>query len=66
MQISDKKTIEDYCKKAILNQSKAVKQYQSGKSKALLAIVGEVAKLSDQKANMKIVVSCLENLLKQK
>ncbi|KAM7361563.1 glutamyl-tRNA(Gln) amidotransferase subunit B, mitochondrial [Cochliomyia hominivorax] len=65
-QISDIKIIEDYCKQAIQNQSKAVKQYQSGKSKALFAVVGEVAKLSQQKANMKIVVNCLENLLKQK
>lgn len=65
-QISDITTIESYCKEAIKNQAKAVKQYQSGKSKALFAIVGEVAKLSEQKANMKIVVNCLENLLKQK
>ncbi|XP_065359999.1 glutamyl-tRNA(Gln) amidotransferase subunit B, mitochondrial [Calliphora vicina] len=65
-QISDIETIRKYCKQAIENQSKAVKQYQSGKAKALFAIVGEVAKLSDQKANMKIVVNCLENMLKQK
>ncbi|XP_013111810.1 glutamyl-tRNA(Gln) amidotransferase subunit B, mitochondrial [Stomoxys calcitrans] len=63
-QISDINLITDYCQKAIENQAKAAKQYQSGKAKALFAIVGEVAKLSEQKANMKIVVKCLENLLK--
>ncbi|XP_034488326.1 glutamyl-tRNA(Gln) amidotransferase subunit B, mitochondrial [Drosophila innubila] len=64
-QICDLATIEAYCQQAIANQSKAVQQYQKGKSKALFAIVGEVAKLSTQKANMKIVVDCLEKLLKK-
>ncbi|XP_058981352.1 glutamyl-tRNA(Gln) amidotransferase subunit B, mitochondrial-like [Musca domestica] len=64
-QISDIKTINEYCQQAIEKHSKAVKQYQSGKTKALFAIVGEVAKLSEQKANMKIVVKCLEDLLKE-
>jgi len=41
-----------------------VQQYQKGKAKALFAIVGEVAKLSSQKANMKLVVQCLEKMLK--
>lgn len=64
-QISDLNTIEAYCREAIANQPKTVQQYQKGKSKALYAIVGEVAKLSEQKANMKIVVECLERLLKK-
>ncbi|XP_017860696.1 PREDICTED: glutamyl-tRNA(Gln) amidotransferase subunit B, mitochondrial [Drosophila arizonae] len=65
-QISDLNTIEAYCREAIANQPKTVQQYQKGKSKALYAIVGEVAKLSAQKANMKVVVECLERLLKNK
>ncbi|KAH8417670.1 hypothetical protein KR222_004005, partial [Zaprionus bogoriensis] len=65
-QICDSSTIEAYCQQAIANQPKAVQQYHKGKAKALFAIVGEVAKLSEQKANMKLVVSCLEKLLKQK
>jgi len=64
-QICDLTTIEAFCQQAIANQPKAVQQYQKGKSKALFAIVGEVAKLSAQKANMKIVVECLEKLLKK-
>ncbi|KAI9576957.1 hypothetical protein GQX74_014324 [Glossina fuscipes] len=64
-QISNVDTIENYCLQAMETQSKAVKQYQSGKTKALFAIVGEVAKLSNQKANMKSVVQCLERLLKK-
>ncbi|XP_064549309.1 glutamyl-tRNA(Gln) amidotransferase subunit B, mitochondrial [Drosophila montana] len=64
-QISDLATIEAYCQQAITNQPKAVQQYQKGKAKALFAIAGEVAKLSAQKANMKIVVECLEKVLKK-
>ncbi|XP_068156095.1 glutamyl-tRNA(Gln) amidotransferase subunit B, mitochondrial [Drosophila tropicalis] len=63
-QISNLHEIETFCHQAIANQPKAVQQYKKGKSKALFAIVGEVAKISGQKANMKIVVDCLENLLK--
>ncbi|KAL7727794.1 hypothetical protein ACLKA6_019734 [Drosophila palustris] len=64
-QICDLAIIEEYCQQAIANQPKAVQQYQKGKTKALFAIVGEVAKLSSQKANMKAVVDCLEKLLKK-
>ncbi|XP_062126700.1 LOW QUALITY PROTEIN: glutamyl-tRNA(Gln) amidotransferase subunit B, mitochondrial [Drosophila sulfurigaster albostrigata] len=64
-QICDLASIEAYCQQAIANQPKAVQQYQKGKSKALFAIVGEVAKLSAQKANMKLAVECLEKLLKK-
>lgn len=65
-QISDISIIQKYCQQAVKNQPKAVKNYQMGKSKAMFAIVGEVAKLSEQKANMKIVVQCLEEMLKSK
>jgi len=63
-QICSPEEIEILCQKAITNQAKAVQQYQKGKAKALFAIVGEVAKLSSQKANMKLVVQCLEKMLK--
>ncbi|KAI8046444.1 glutamyl-tRNA(Gln) amidotransferase subunit B, mitochondrial [Drosophila gunungcola] len=63
-QICSPEEIEELCQQAIANQAKAVQQYQKGKAKALFAIVGEVAKLSAQKANMKLVVQCLEKLLK--
>ncbi|XP_030369433.1 glutamyl-tRNA(Gln) amidotransferase subunit B, mitochondrial [Scaptodrosophila lebanonensis] len=63
-QISDLNTIESYCQQAINNQPTAAQQYRKGKTKALFALAGEVAKLSAQKANMKIVVQCLEKLLK--
>ncbi|BFF91172.1 glutamyl-tRNA(Gln) amidotransferase subunit B mitochondrial [Drosophila madeirensis] len=63
-QICDLETIEAYCQQAIANQPKAVQQYHKGKAKALFAIVGEVAKISGQKANMKSVVACLERMLK--
>ncbi|XP_017036311.1 glutamyl-tRNA(Gln) amidotransferase subunit B, mitochondrial [Drosophila kikkawai] len=63
-QICNPEAIEELCRQAIANQAKAAQQYQKGKAKALFAIVGEVAKLSKQKANMKMVVECLENQLK--
>ncbi|XP_043652562.1 glutamyl-tRNA(Gln) amidotransferase subunit B, mitochondrial [Drosophila teissieri] len=63
-QICSPDEIENLCQLAIANQAKAVQQYQKGKAKALFAIAGEVAKLSSQKANMKLVVQCLEKLLK--
>lgn len=56
--------IEQYCRQAIEQHEQAVKQYKSGKKKALFAIVGEVSKLSKQKANMKMVVTYLEKILK--
>uniref|UniRef100_A0A1A9X188 Glutamyl-tRNA(Gln) amidotransferase subunit B, mitochondrial n=1 Tax=Glossina brevipalpis TaxID=37001 RepID=A0A1A9X188_9MUSC len=64
-QITDVEIIENYCRQAIEKQARAVKEYQIGKTKALFAIVGEVAKLSNQKANMKAAVQCLKRLLKQ-
>uniref|UniRef100_B3P793 Glutamyl-tRNA(Gln) amidotransferase subunit B, mitochondrial n=2 Tax=Drosophila erecta TaxID=7220 RepID=B3P793_DROER len=63
-QICSPDEIENLCQLAIANQAKAVQQYQKGKTKSLFAIAGEVAKLSSQKANMKLVVQCLEKLLK--
>ncbi|XP_054725243.1 glutamyl-tRNA(Gln) amidotransferase subunit B, mitochondrial isoform X1 [Anastrepha obliqua] len=63
-QITDDETIEELCRQAIERHEQAVKQYKSGKKKAIFAIVGEVSKLSKQRANMKVVVACLENMLK--
>ncbi|KAH8382729.1 hypothetical protein KR009_004942 [Drosophila setifemur] len=63
-QICSSEEIDALCQQAISNQPKAVQQYQKGKTKALFAIAGEVAKLSAQKANMKVAVQCLEKLLK--
>lgn len=65
-QISDIKEIEKLCQQAIEKHSKAVKAYHSGKTKAMFAIVGEVAKISNEKANMKMVTACLEKLLAKK
>jgi len=65
-QISDPKVIEAICLEAMKNQAKAVKQYQKGKQKAIFAIAGEIAKVTDQRANMKSVIKCLEKLLKPK
>ncbi|XP_020817461.1 glutamyl-tRNA(Gln) amidotransferase subunit B, mitochondrial [Drosophila serrata] len=63
-QICCPEAISKLCQQAIANQTKAVQQYQKGKAKALFAIVGEVGKLSNQKANMKMVVEYLEKQLK--
>ncbi|XP_011181039.1 glutamyl-tRNA(Gln) amidotransferase subunit B, mitochondrial [Zeugodacus cucurbitae] len=63
-QITDEKVIDQFCRQAIEQHAQALKQYKSGKKKALFAIVGEVSKLSKQKANMKMVVTQLEKILK--
>ncbi|XP_067617484.1 glutamyl-tRNA(Gln) amidotransferase subunit B, mitochondrial [Eurosta solidaginis] len=63
-QIIDDATIEQFCRQAMERQDQAVKQYKNGKKKALLAIVGEVSRLSNQRANMKAVAMYLEKILK--
>lgn len=42
-----------------------VEHYKKGKTKVLYALAGEVAKHSDQKANMAMVIETLTELLKQ-
>lgn len=56
--------IEKLCKECILKNPKAVNQYKKGKKKVLFAIAGDIAKLSNQRANMELVVKILEKLLK--
>ncbi|XP_055847597.1 glutamyl-tRNA(Gln) amidotransferase subunit B, mitochondrial [Episyrphus balteatus] len=64
-QISDPDEIEKICLLAIEKNPKAVESYKAGKGKAFFAIVGDVAKMSQQKAKMSIVVKKLEELLKK-
>lgn len=64
-QINDDEAIEKLCRKAMENQPNIVKQYKDGKKKVFFAIVGEVAKLSENMANMEKVSKCLERILNQ-
>lgn len=64
-QVNDEEAIEKLCRKAMENQPNTVKKYKEGKKKVFFAIVGEVAKLSDNMANMEKVAKCLERLLNQ-
>ncbi|XP_055379494.1 glutamyl-tRNA(Gln) amidotransferase subunit B, mitochondrial isoform X2 [Condylostylus longicornis] len=64
-QISDAKEIEKICVDAIGANKKAVEQFKNGKAKAIFAIAGHISKVTNQKANMNLVMKKLEELLKQ-
>lgn len=63
-QITDEKQIEEICRKVIEENPKLVQQFKSGKQKVFKALVGEVHRLSEQKANMRLAVEKLQEMLK--
>lgn len=62
-QITHEQELLKLCKAVINENSKAVKDYQKGKNKAFTALLGQVAKKSEQRANMSKVSTILKNLL---
>ena len=64
-QISDRSEIEDFCKKAMEANPKAVADIKAGQGKAMGALVGGVIKISGGKANPKMVNDILNKLLLQ-
>jgi len=62
-QVSDQSEIEDYCKKAIEMNPKAVEDVKNGQMKAIGALVGFVMKESKGAANPKMVNDILIKLL---
>ncbi len=64
-QISDTSEIEDFCKKAMEANPKAVADIKAGQGKAMGALVGGVIKISGGKANPKMVNDILNKLLLQ-
>lgn len=63
-QITDEEQIEEICRKVIAANPKLVEQFKAGKEKVFKALVGDVHKLSEQKANMRVAVAKLKELLK--
>lgn len=65
LMITDEAKIEQLCRDVIQRNPKVVEKYRSGKDKMLYALAGEIAKLTDQKADMAKTVELLKRLLKK-
>ena len=63
IKISGKKEIEKICQQIIKENSKAVKDYKSGKQEALNFLIGQVMKKSDKRADYKTVREILKKKL---
>lgn len=64
IQISDQNKINKLCIDALERNPKIVKLYRDGKHKVLFALAGEISKLTEEKANMELVVETLSRMLK--
>lgn len=62
--ITDKKEIQELCKKAISNNKKAEEDYKSGNENALNFLLGEVMKLSNRRADYRVAKEEMMKLLK--
>ncbi len=62
-QVSDTGAIETFCDQAIAGNPKSVADYKAGNAAALNALVGQVMKLSQGKANPKLVSEILRRKL---
>ncbi|XP_045777510.1 glutamyl-tRNA(Gln) amidotransferase subunit B, mitochondrial [Maniola jurtina] len=63
--ITDEKVIVDKCKEIIENNPKIVKQYKEGKVKVFNALLGLLAKSTDNKFDMSLASEKMEELLKK-
>jgi aspartyl-tRNA(Asn)/glutamyl-tRNA(Gln) amidotransferase subunit B len=63
--ISDPAEIANLCTEVIKNNPKLVEQYQKGKTKLLFALAGDIAKQTDNRINMEMVVDALKKMLKK-
>lgn len=64
-QINSRESLETLIDKIILDNQKAVKEYQSGKEKALQAIIGRVMRETKGRANPELTKTILEEKLKK-
>uniref|UniRef100_A0A0A9YG45 Glutamyl-tRNA(Gln) amidotransferase subunit B, mitochondrial n=1 Tax=Lygus hesperus TaxID=30085 RepID=A0A0A9YG45_LYGHE len=62
-QISDPATLQELCSQIINDNPKMVKQYRSGKTKVISALLGAVAQKSGNRANMKLASQIMKDLL---
>ncbi|XP_030028708.2 glutamyl-tRNA(Gln) amidotransferase subunit B, mitochondrial [Manduca sexta] len=64
-QVTDEKEITKMCIEIVENNPKLVKQYKDGKVKVLKALLGILSKKSQNKINMALASSILEEVLKK-
>lgn len=62
-QVSDSGAIEDFVKEAIASNPKVVEEYKSGKTAALQFLMGQVMRVSKGKADPKMVMQLLKEML---
>jgi aspartyl-tRNA(Asn)/glutamyl-tRNA(Gln) amidotransferase subunit B len=64
-QITDPSEIERVCTAVIEQNPKVVEQFCAGKTKVLNSLVGKVAKITQNRANMAAVVQVLTDKLRK-
>lgn len=64
-QITDIDELKRICEDAIVKHPSLVDKYRKGKTKVLFAIAGEIARITDQRADMAKVVELLKDMLKK-
>ena len=64
-QVSDEDTLIAMCREVIENNPKIVADYQGGKKQAIYALMGQVMKASQGKANPGMVNQLLQDMMKQ-
>jgi Asp-tRNAAsn/Glu-tRNAGln amidotransferase B subunit (PET112 homolog) len=62
-QITDDSEIDRLCSAVIEQNPNLVKQFHAGKTKVFNSLVGKVAKITDNRANMAAVVQVLKEKL---
>lgn len=62
--ISDEKQLEELCLEIIEKNPKIVSGYKKGQKKLFNALLGEMTKITEQRADMAIVTKIMERLLK--
>lgn len=62
--ISDEKQLEELCLEIIEKNPTIVSGYKKGQKKLLNALLGKMAKSTEQRADMAIVTKIMERLLK--
>ena len=62
--ISDRKDIEEICKKVMKENKPAVNDYKAGQAKALFFLIGKVMETTNRRADVNIVKEILMLLIK--
>lgn len=62
--ISDEEELEKMCLEIIEKNPKIVLGYKKGKKKLFTALMGQIVKITEQRADMVLVAKIMERLLK--